>query len=66
MQSQEKHGMLIVKNGWVLCPRCGRGKISKINPDTTVHHLPRVCKFCKEETIVNIEAPEPASTETSA
>ena len=66
MQFQEKRDRLVTKNGWVMCPVCGRGKILKINPDTSVRRLPRVCKFCKQETIVNIEAPEPASKETSA
>ena len=42
------------------------GKILKINPNTTVHNLPRPCKRCGQESIVNIEAPEPASSETSA
>ncbi len=49
-----------------MCPVCGKGKILKINPDTTVHNLPRPCKRCGQISIVNIEAPEPASTETSA
>ncbi len=59
-------GKLVVKNGWVLCPICGKGKILPVNPDSTCHHLPRKCKRCGQETLVNIEAPEPASTETSA
>lgn len=66
MQLQEKRDRLVIKNGWVMCPVCGRGKILKINPDTSVRRLPRACKLCKQETIVNIEAPEPASKETSA
>ncbi|WP_298016670.1 cysteine-rich KTR domain-containing protein [uncultured Dysosmobacter sp.] len=66
MKSQTEPVKLIIKNGWVICPVCGKGKILKINPDTSVHHLPRPCKRCGQETIVNIEAPEPASKETSA
>lgn len=66
MQSIQKPAKLAVKNGWVICPVCGKGKILKINPDTTIHRLPRVCKICRQETIVNIEAPEPASKVTSA
>ena len=61
-----KAGKLTIRNGWVICPVCGKGKILKVNPDTVVHHLPRPCKRCGQETIVNIEAPEPASKETSA
>ncbi|WP_298030259.1 cysteine-rich KTR domain-containing protein [uncultured Dysosmobacter sp.] len=66
MQSGKQPVKLVIKNGWVLCPVCGKGKILKVNPDTTAHHLPRLCKRCGQETIVNIEAPEPASKETSA
>lgn len=66
MKIAPKADRLIVKDGWVFCPVCGKGKILKINPDTTVRHLPRVCKICRQESIVNIEAPEPASKETSA
>lgn len=66
MQSETKSVKLTIRNGWVICPVCGKGKILKVNPDTTVHRLPRVCKICRQESIVNIEAPEPASKETSA
>ena len=66
MQAHSERGQLTIKNGWVICPICGKGKILKVNPDTTVHHLPRPCKRCGQETIVNIEAPEPASKGTSA
>lgn len=61
-----KCGKLIVKDGWVICPVCSKGKILKINPNTTAHNLPRKCKRCGQETLVNIDAPEPASTQTSA
>ena len=61
-----ERGKLVTKDGWVMCPVCGKGKILKVNPDTTVHNLPRPCKRCGQISIVNIEAPEPASTETSA
>lgn len=66
MQVNTKSAKLIVKDGWVMCPICGKGKILKIDPETTVHHLPRKCKRCGQETIVNIEAPEPVSARTSA
>ena len=66
MRMDIESGKLVIKDGWVMCPVCGKGKILKINPDTTVHNLPRPCKRCGQVSIVNIEAPEPASTETSA
>ncbi|MBC5747064.1 hypothetical protein H8Z78_04245 [Dysosmobacter sp. NSJ-60] len=66
MQKNQDRAKLITKNGWVICPVCGKGKILKLAPDTTCYHVPRKCKRCGHETLVNIEAPEPASTETSA
>ncbi len=66
MQLQPKPARLVVKDGWVICPVCGKGKLLKTLPDTTAHHLPSKCKRCGQVTIVNIEAPEPESSETSA
>ena len=66
MQSNMCCGKLVIRDGWVYCPVCGKGKLLLIRPDTTTRNLPRKCKRCGQETIVNIEAPEPASTETSA
>lgn len=66
MPKVAKDGKLTIRNGWVICPVCGKGKILKVDPDTTAHCLPRLCKRCGQETYVNIEAPEPASKETSA
>lgn len=66
MQNKVGPAKLVIKNGWVICPVCGKGKILPVNPDSTCYHLPRKCKRCGQTTIVNIEAPEPASKETSA
>ena len=66
LQTEPECGKLIVKDGWVICPVCGKGKLLLTRPDTAVRNLPRKCKRCGQETIVNIEAPEPASTVTSA
>lgn len=66
MQGTKEYGKLVIKNGWVMCPVCGKGKLLKILPTSVARDIPRQCKFCKKETIVNIEAPEPASKETSA
>lgn len=46
---------LIVKDGWVICPLCGRGKILKIQDNTTAHALPVFCRRCGQESIVNID-----------
>lgn len=66
LQNGGKSAKLVVKDGWVICPVCRKGKLLKVRPDTTAQNLPRKCKRCGQETIVNIEAPEPASRETSA
>ena len=56
---------MTVRDGWALCPVCG-GKLLKLNPDTYVHNLPCKCKKCAQISQVNIAAPVPASSETSA
>ena len=66
LQTEPECGKLIVKDGWLMCPICGKGKLLKIRPDSIARNLPRKCKRCGQETVVNIDAPEPASTETSA
>lgn len=59
-------GTISVKDGWVVCPVCGKGKLLKLLPDTMIQRLPCKCKRCGQESIVNIKAPVPASDETSA
>lgn len=55
-----------VKDGWAICPKCGKGKLLKILPDTSVSRLPCKCKLCRQESIVNIKAPVPATRVSSA
>lgn len=43
------------KNGWLLCPVCGRGKILKIAPETRAESLVVYCRLCKSESLVNID-----------
>ena len=59
-------GTISVKDGWVVCPVCGKGKLLKLLQDTMIQRLPCKCKRCGQESIVNIKAPVPASDETSA
>lgn len=61
-----KPDRITVKDGWALCPVCGKGKLLKLLPGTSARNLPVKCKRCGQETIVNIAAPEPESKETSA
>jgi len=55
LQEAKNCGKLIVKNGWLLCPRCGRGKVLKLNPGTRAADLTVFCKVCGQESIVNID-----------
>ncbi len=66
MRIENKCGKLTVEDDWVICPVCGKGKLLKLLPTSIVRNLPSKCKRCGQETIVNIEAPEPVSKETSA
>lgn len=66
MQSNMCCGKLVIRDGWVICPVCRKGKLLKLRPDTTAQNLPCKCKRCGQESLVNIDAPEPASQETSA
>ena len=66
MQSNMRCGKLVIRDRWVICPVCRKGKLLKLRPDTTAQNLPCKCKRCGQESLVNIDAPEPASQETSA
>lgn len=55
-----------VRNGWIICPVCRKGKLMPVRPDSVVLRIDRKCKLCGATSEVNYEAPEPASIETSA
>lgn len=38
-----------------MCPRCGRGKVLRLNPKTRATSLVVYCKHCGMESIVNID-----------
>ena len=44
LQKQTETGKLVIKDGWVICPVCGKGKLLKLRPDTTTRNLPCKCK----------------------
>lgn len=46
---------MVTKDGWAICPVCGKGKLLKLRPDTAVRNLPVKCKRCGQESIVNID-----------
>ena len=54
-------GILETRNGRALCPFCGRPTSQRVNPDTVLRNAPLWCKYCRTESIVNTEEPEPES-----
>lgn len=52
---EPNRGKLVVKDGWLLCPACQRGKVLKVRSDTTATNLVVHCKKCGQESVVNIE-----------
>ena len=59
-------GTITVRDGWVICPICGKGKLVPVKTGTVIRKVDQKCKRCSCITEVNYEAPEPASKETSA
>ena len=55
LQTEAKTAKLDTKNGWLLCPRCGRGKVLRLNLETRARSLTVYCKVCGKESIVNID-----------
>lgn len=66
LQQVFESATIVTKDGWAMCPVCGKGKLIKLLPTTTVHDLPCKCKKCGQISKIHIEAPEPESAETSA
>ena len=54
MQTEQKCGKIQTNNGWLICPKCGRGKVLKLLPTTAAKDLTVHCKICKQESVVNI------------
>lgn len=60
MQNERKCGKIQTNDGWLLCPKCGRGKVQRLLPTTTATNLEVYCKICKQRSVVNIpKEPEP-------
>ena len=66
LQNQGKCDKLTVKDGWLLCPVCGKHKVLRLTPGTTAKDLPVYCKRCGQESIVNIDQSLSQRRETSA
>lgn len=50
---------LRVRDGRAVCPICGRATAVRLRPDTVLRNFPLLCRFCRQESIVNTEEPEP-------
>lgn len=56
MQSAEKSGRIIVNDGWITCPECGRNhRLLRITGSTEACCLPVYCRTCRREIILDIE-----------
>jgi len=55
LQPTANHGKIIVKDGRIVCPRCGKGKTQKVLPTTRGTDIVIFCKLCGKESIVNID-----------
>lgn len=66
MQNAGKSGKMISRDGWVLCPVCGRKKLLQIRPETVARELPLYCRHCGATVQVNIAALEVEITDTAS
>lgn len=59
LQNSPACGIIQVKDGWLICPRCNRKRLLRIRPDTQCRNLPVYCTNCRAESVVNISPKEP-------
>lgn len=55
LQPERECGKLIVKDNWVMCPVCRKGKLIKLRGDSTILNVERKCKRCGQISNVNID-----------
>ena len=60
MQVTASCGKLIVRDGRVICPYCGKGTVHRLLPTTVGKNILGYCKRCHQEIVIDI-APEPVS-----
>lgn len=61
MTCATKCRILTVRDGWAICPVCGRQTFVKILDTTRLENFPLYCKKCKRETLVTYPEPEPCA-----
>lgn len=50
----ETDTMLVVKNGWLLCPQCGYRRLKRVFPDEVGERISVFCRDCKNEIRIDI------------
>ena len=54
LQKQTETAKLVVKDGWVICPRCNSMKLLRLPPDGKVKAFV-YCRHCKKERYLDID-----------
>lgn len=54
LQNSPACDIIQVKDGWLICPRCGRCNVLRLRPDTLARNLIVYCKRCHAESVVDI------------
>ena len=56
MQKDCRCATITVRDGWIICPVCGKGRTLRILPTTYARDAIVFCKRCGSESIINIQA----------
>lgn len=54
LQIRPESAKLIVRNGWVICPKCRNKRLLRLDVETQAQGLPVYCRGCKTEFILDI------------
>lgn len=54
MQNEDHRATLVTKDGWVMCPACGRVKLIRLPKDGVVRAY-AYCRNCRRERFLNID-----------
>ena len=53
---EQRRGKLVVKDGWITCPRCSRNiHLLRVRPDTQARNLQVFCRVCRTEIVLDID-----------
>lgn len=54
--SDDAGRMLEVRDGWVICPACGRGRVMRLHPKTHGEMIPFYCKRCRRGGFLTVSS----------